>query len=241
MRLVTTLYSSKELDFIIGIQPKARKDSDGNWTSDDSMLVPYQSKVGNMSLIFNPTVSLRIKPNSWDVKVDPASIPSNLIYRFNASLTQVYNNALAKGTYRDDEGLFLDPKVMATTARRLSLFKGSLTIFPDIMTGADNTPLRSITFQIDKQRLGSLPLPEVSALIDLIDHLDLATYLLVAGIMEEIDDLKKSNQIVLGYLDRIEQLLKSGQQYQKPAPERSNHGVNAFSWQSGPDIYKLGS
>ena len=126
MRLLTTIYASRELDFSMVIQPKPRRDANGAWIDQESMFTPYQSKIGNMSLIFNPSISLRIRSNQRDIRSDGCTIPANLIYLFSASLNQVYNNALAKGTYKEDEGLFLDPKVMATAARRLSLFKGAV-------------------------------------------------------------------------------------------------------------------
>lgn len=230
MKFITTLYHSREVEFRLTIQPKNRKDANGNWSENETMLQHYVSKSRSESLIFNPSVYISITSMS-NVRVS-ATVPMHLAYRFTSLLTQVYNNSMSKDVYREDNGLFLDQKGAIAAARRMSLYRYSLTVFPEIMPGADNSQVKGIAFQVDKERIGAIPLNEISTLIDILDHMDMATYTLVVGLLEEIQGLQLTNDIILQKLTTIEGILSGAQPTQtrnNPQPRQSS-AAGIFDW-----------
>lgn len=242
MKLITSIYSSYELDFTINIQPRQQKDTDGKRVDSDSMFKPYTSKVGNVSLIFSPSLYLSIRPRKWNGTNRPeATVAANQFYRFTSMITQVYNNTLGKGVFREDDGLFLDQKAAAQAARRMSLFRYALTVFPDIMAGPDGAQQKAIGFQLDKIKLGSMGLNEATGLVDVLDHMDLTTYTLVAGLLEDVDDLHTANSIIIDKLTRIEALLSSGSTNVSEKPKRESSASDMFNWQPASNPYGLGS
>lgn len=242
MKLITTIYSSYELEVIMTAQPRASRDIEGNRIENTSMLKRHTSKVGNVSLIFNPSVFLTIRPKRWTGDITPdATILAHQIYRFNNLLIQVWNNALGKDVFREDNGLFLDQKATAAAARRMSLYRYALTMFPDIIGGPDNTQQKAVAFQVDKTKLGSMSLVEVAGLTDAIDHLDLTTYSLAAGLLEEIQDLHTADQIIIDKLTRIENLLSAGSSSIQPKPQRNSSAAGIFDWKPASSEYSLGS
>lgn len=246
MKFITTLYDGRDLEFRLMVSPRTRKDADGNYVDMDRMMIHHVSKIGNQSLIFNPRVVITVRPKYWSDGIAPeATIPMHLFYRFVGVLTQVYNNCMDKGVYREDGGLFLDQKGAAAAARRMSLFRYSLTIYPDIMADRDNVQVRAMGFQLDRTKLGSVSMIEVPALIDVLDHMDLATYTVLIGMLEEIDELHTSNGIIINKLTQIEELLRSGLPPSPPPKpeikEPEQVTMAGFSWVDGELSYGVGN
>lgn len=242
MKLITTIYSGRDLELNVTIQPRSQRDTEGRRVEVENMLQTRQSKVGNTYLIFAPTLYLSLRNRDWNGGArQEATILAHQVYRFNALLTQVYNNAMGKGVYREDNGLFLDQKATAAAARRMSLYHSSLTLFPDIMAGPDNTQLKAIGFQVDKQKIGAMSLLDTMAMIDVLDHLDLTTYTLAAGLLEEMGNLQTLGEVILNRLDGIEGLLRQlGQPpTQSEAPQRNSTKDSVFSWESRDANYGM--
>ena len=246
MKFITTLYQTKDLEFRLTLSPRARRDSDGKPVAndDDAMLVHYVSKVGSESLIFNPSVYITVRSRYSKDRNEEAVIPMNQFYRFVTMLTQVYNSLQSKGVYREDGGLFLDQKGARAAARRMSLFRASLTLFPDIISGPDNTQIKGVGFQVDKTKIGSISHMDTISLIDILDHMDLATYTIVVGLLEEMEGLNTGQQIIIDKLNHIEELLErfspddvqkhgtSNHSYQPYQTPRESSSAGLFNWSS---------
>lgn len=251
MKLISTIFTGYELDIRLIVQPHSQKDKEGNTTVDETLVKQYRSRIGNVSLIFNPTVYMSIRSRGrgqWDGNGDrilpDISISANLLSRFTTMLSQVYNNALKDKTYQEDGGLFIDQKVAASEARRMSLFRYAVTLFPDITNGPDNSQQRAVGFQVDKTKIGTLSLPEAASLIGILESLDITTYMLVAGLLDEVQSVHMANDIIIGQLDRIEKLIRSMSNPQPgiitQQPKRNSSIDGIFDWKSGPNEYVLG-
>lgn len=198
MKLITTLFTGEQIEASLNISPRNKQGED----PDAKMVTRYRSKIGNESLIFNPYVSVILKPRGKSDKgnVD-AMIPLSMFYRFAASLQAVYQGLQTPKLYRLDEGvLYIDHKIAMEKSRRLSLFKNSLSLVPCAIHTRADKPVKGIEFVVDKTSIGAMAHYEILCMVDLIDHFDMVTYSLVAGVIDEMEAMNVK-------LDRIEQKL----------------------------------
>lgn len=246
MKLIQTIFSGYELEATMTVMPKAGKDPDGKRIEPPTFIREHRSKIGNVSLVYNPQVFLTIRPRKptmaqVDGLIQEASVGINQIYRFISMLTQVYNNSLEKGIYHEDKELYVDQKAAANAARRMSLYRYSITLFPDVITeGDDAEPQRAMGFQVDKMKIGVMSLVDVKSLIDVLDHLDLANYTMIAGMIDEFHQIQKTNDIIIDKLDRIERILGYARprRNDEPLKWRSTTSKSDLPWYDDDEIGK---
>ncbi|MCM1232592.1 MAG: hypothetical protein NC489_20905 [Ruminococcus flavefaciens] len=226
MKLISTVYSGDQLEATLTIQSKNTRTRDDKSDVSGPLITRYRSKVGNESLIFNPTVALVIRGRDRKQSTD-AWIPWSLIYRFTASLSHVYHSLQTEKLYNAADGtLYVDRNIALSVSRRLSLFRNSITLTPGVIMDRTGKPMKAIDFIVDEVNIGTMGHNEVLTLIDLIDHLDIANYSLTAGIIDELETMNtKFDQMKL-QMDRIERLLQT-----QPKPTQEPRSSPMFNWQ----------
>jgi len=217
MKLITTLLDCEQINVALIIQSKTNRTTETSGKPDQPMITRYRSKVGNESLIFNPTIAVVIRgrgqstPNAW--------IPLSLFYRFTSSLSVVYQNLQKEKLFTQADGvMYIDRKNAIAYSRRLSLYHTAMTILPDVTQDRQGKYTKGIAFIVDEIEIGKINHIEALSIIDLIDHLDIVNYALSAGIVDEMEAINRK-------LDRIESILVNGstptpkQESRQPRPQ----------------------
>jgi len=86
--------------------------------------------------------------------------------------------------------------------------------------------MKAVDFIVDEVNIGTMGHSEVLALIDLIDHLDIANYSLTAGIIDELETMNGKFDQMQIQMDRIERLLQT-----QPKPTQESCSTPMFNWQ----------
>lgn len=208
MKLISTLYSGDEIEATLNIQPRSTRNRDGSVTQDETLIVHYRSRIGNQSLIFSPTVALVLRGRNRQQQSQDAWIPVNLFYRFTSTLSHAYHGLSTDKMFFQDKGaLYVDRKIADAQARKISLFRNTLTLIPDIITSRSGQQMKAILFTVDGKPMGMMSHNEVLGMVELLDHFDVNTYTLLAGMVDEIESLSNKVDAVLTISDRIEKLL----------------------------------
>lgn len=224
MKLITTIYNGEQVEVTLAVQSRNTRTRDGKSETNGSLITRYRSKIGNESLVFNPSVALIIRGRGVKQAVD-AWVPWSLIYRFTASLSHVYQKLQTEKLYNmADSVMYVDRNIALSVSRRLSLYRNSITLIPGVASDRTGKPIRAIDLVVDEVTIGTMGHNEVLGLLDLIDHLDIANYALSAGIIDEMETTKLRLDSMQTQLTRIEQLLQS----RKPIQENPRP---SFNWE----------
>lgn len=204
MKLISTLYTGTEIEATLTIQSRTTRAKDDS--SDGPLIVRYKSKIGNQSLIFSPTVALVLRGRGQN-RLD-AWIPVNLFYRFTSTLSHAYHSLLTDKLYYSDKGtLYLDRKIADSQARKISLFRNSLTLSPDIAYDRTGKQMKGVLFSVDGAAMGIMGHNDVLGMVEMLDHFDINTYSLLAGVVDELESMSNKVDTILMTVSRIEKLL----------------------------------
>ena len=105
------------------------------------------------------------------------------------------------------------------------MYRNSITLTPGVTTDRTGKPMKAIDLIVDEVLIGTMGHNEVLGLIDLIDHIDISTYALIAGVIDEMETTNSKLDRVLQQLDRIEKLIQANPI--KPVRESS---MSMFDW-----------
>ena len=203
MKSINTIYSNRTIRFSLIINNKINR-GDGTYT-EGPLVEKYVSKVGNASLIFNPSIYLLVDSTN---RFDPsqprknAAVPGNAIYRFNSMLSKVYKDIMESKMYREDgRELYLDEKLASKASRRMSLFRNSVIVAPCVIyRGEDNPRLRGVTFIVEGEAIGELDHAELINIINQIEHLDLTTYSMLVGLSDQVNGVDEKLNLIIDML-----------------------------------------
>ena len=193
------------------------------------MITRYVSKVGNESLIFNPTVYLCIEANDRGRNSAPSAvIPATTIYRVNGMLTKVYRSIVDQKMYRaEGRSLYLDSNVAAKCIRKLSLYRNTLVVAPAVLSigdADDRHQIMAVSFSVDDMQIGLLGHQDLLNLIDVIGHMDINSYTMMAGIIDQLSTMDTK-------LDRILEILNSMQApIRVPLPQMGGQPMAGLTW-----------
>lgn len=236
MKLISTIYPADEIEVLLTVQSRSSR-TNKETHSNDQLITKYRSKIGNESLIFNPSIALIIKSRN-NREVMDALIPLNLIYRFTAAVSGVYQKLQSEKLFLvDGSSLYVDQKLALQHSRKISLFRNSLTITPGICSDRTGKLVKGITFTIEGSPLGTMSHTEVLGLLDLMDHLDISTFSLLAGVVDEMESMNRKMDTVVTKLNNIESILmqlstsKQPLQSQMTGPARQS-SLPGFNWQT---------
>ncbi|MCM1230154.1 MAG: hypothetical protein NC489_08475 [Ruminococcus flavefaciens] len=236
MKLITTLFTADQVEITMMIQNRQSRPVPGQSpanSQDAALISKYVSKVGNESLIFNPSVAVMV--SSKMDRAQNAFIPLTLFYRFTGNLSAVYE-ALSDSKMYHVEGsaLYVDKKRAVECARKLPLFRNTLTMIPDVYIDRSNTFSKGIVFLTDAKPLGTITHQEALGLIEQLDHLDITSYSLLAGVIDELESANNRLDGMQHMLNKIYALLQQ-QKPITPAIPDAKAPMDPFNWSSTVD------
>lgn len=200
MKTIYAIFSGKELVFSIQLSPKRKQYAKPDEDQYEPLLKRHISRVGAQSLIFQPTIGLRIS-SKQDTSLS-AIVPGHLIYQlagiFQAvlSMEQKYRSNIVL-TDPDDGHLMLTNQA-SQYAKQISLFRSMLAIAPALVEQHDGKSELGLALYLDLNYIGCMSTEEAAAFIDSINRFDLSTYSLLAGISTKIMDIdEKLDRIIL--------------------------------------------
>lgn len=202
MKLIAPFFQTSRMDFSLQISTKINKNTPKEIITAEKnkpMIKTYISKSGYESLIFNPTVALVIKRNGTPYTNDAQVVaPIHLVYQLGGIIGRVYKSLMdTDWYYKDDDQIHLVSAEVAKRSRRISLFKSMLTLGPTLINDMYVTNEIGIYFMKEGIDLGCLTHYEANALIDTINHMDITTYSLLAGLTEKVDQMDKKIDLLL--------------------------------------------
>lgn len=200
MKTIYTIFSGKELMFAIQLTPKKKQYAKPNEDQYEPMMKTYMSKVGTQSLIFQPTLGLRIT-SKQNTNLS-AIVPGHLIYQLAGIFQYVLNT---EQKYRSniviedpDSGQLMLTSQASQYAKQISLFRSMLAIAPALVESSNEVTTLGLALYMDLNYLGAMSAEESEAFIDTINHFDLSTYSLLAGLSTKIMDIdEKLDKIML--------------------------------------------
>ncbi|MCM1531921.1 MAG: hypothetical protein NC114_06575 [Ruminococcus flavefaciens] len=237
MKLISTLFTTDQIEITMMIQNRQSRPAPGQSAAnsqDAALISKYVSKVGNESLIFNPSVAVMV--NSKMDRSQNAFIPLSLFYRFTGNLSAVYEALSDTKMYHvEGSALYVDKKRAVECARKLPLFRNTLTLIPDVYIDRSNTFSKGIVFLIDARPIGTITHQEALGLIEQLDHLDITSYTLMAGIIDELESANNRLSSMQDMIQKIYALLQQQQRTNIQATPKAPAPVDPFEWSSTVD------
>lgn len=207
MQLISTIMTTAQMEFTINV--RSRNTNDPNRVAPDGdMITRYVSKIGNQSLIFAPSVAFIVKS-----RINPAIsafVPLSMFYRFTSTLSTVYQS-LSTGKLYHTEGstLFVDKNKANSCAKKVVLFRSTVTMIPDVYIDKGNTYTQGIAMLVDGNLLGIISHHDVMSLVEQLDHLDISTYSLMAGVIDEMEGMNNRLDAMNQMIQHLTELITS--------------------------------
>lgn len=218
------------------VTPKTPKES----KTTEKLLKTYTSSIGNQSLIFNPKQYMILRGRRENTA--EALIPSTLFYRFSALLSSVYQHMGSKDLYtRKDSTWYIDQNVAIKYGRRMSTFRDTLYIVPTVYRNDRTEEMGpGIEFMLNNVQIGAMSAPEAIGMIDTLDHLDISTYTLMAGMLEKLDDIDWKVDKLLSYFGSM----PARHMHYTPeptTPARTGRRESSLGWMNANPVQKGGT
>lgn len=174
---------------------------------NESLIRTYQSKVGKRSLIFDPTVSLTIEPAYSDYTQSQqlrVIMPIHMIYQFGGVLSAIYQNLNHDDWYiKDSDGNVITiTEKIKEYSKKIALPYGMVVLSPTIVKYEDRSNQYGITINIPGGTIGTMSYLEIAALINTIDHMDISTYTMMAGVSDQVAHVEQKIDMVLSMLNQ---------------------------------------
>ena len=226
MKFFGTIYESMEVRYVIVIQSRGAKEG------QNDLITPYQSKVGTKSLIFNPTASLVIRSRDPQNQ-NSCYVPLHMVYQVSALHLNMYKTIMTSKMYNVSDGvMYLDKKAAVESAKKISLFRNYLSLVPTIITTKDNEQHKGISLMADNNIIGNLRKDELTSIVGILEHLDIATFSMMAGISDALEANNGKLDLILTKLNELTNLVVSGNN-----KSATNTTSSRFEWQPVEDIY----
>lgn len=195
MRIYNTLYRGRDITIDVTVSTQSSlKDKD----KGDKPLIERRTtkRTGEYYLSYNPQVGIKVGSTTLDKNLPVALLPFNKIHLLQGLLEKSYNSLNTKGLYTKNNGvLYLDSKVAAGLATRLSCAVNSIVLVPAItlMTRDKNAETREeiqgVSVQVENKEIGRMTHYEMRDAIDILNRLDAPVYAVLMGIMDKIDEM----------------------------------------------------
>lgn len=153
----------------------------------DPMIKRYIARSNNRNhLIFNPKVSMILESRQNRNQI--VMIPAQLIYQFASILSDIYQSLSESDWYYKDEGRYhIATEEVKKYTKRFSVARDYIYMYPTIIHTEDQGEIFGVMVSAQSTgEIGVFSHIEVSALIRLIEALDLSTYTLLAGAVESL-------------------------------------------------------
>lgn len=229
MKLIAEIFRTPRIIFGLKISPKVsvnKSNMQGYTTVDAPLLKEYTSKSNTKSLIFNPIAALTVKPGDPRASYDhEVLIPLTLIYQFSSVIYDVAEHAAKLNGWTT-----LDPdtgrRIISQNdmhIRKFSIFNAMLYIEPTLIGFQDQEQNPGILLRVNDSRgtIGTMYTYEASALVDMIGHMDVTSYSLLAAMAEQNTRIENKVDMILDKLNVTPSMSDIGNAFQN----KPNHEV----------------
>jgi len=200
MKFIAKMFQSKELELNLTIKPHSQRDKSGKVREDSTLVVQHLSKTGSSYLIFDPSIYFELRSRSFEGR-NSATITQPLFRRFTAMVRNSYQSLAADKLYHEDgKDLFLDANRAQALARKMSLYRNSLTVQPCLVNYYGNVE-RGVSFTLDGDSIGTIAHMDLLQMIDTLEHFEPSTFSMLAAMIDEMESMNCR-------LDTIEDLLR---------------------------------
>ena len=192
------------------IQVKVRTSPRKN--SGPELVQHYTSKTGNISLIYDPLIAINIIAQNPDGKEEMVNIPIDLAHVLSEKLARTYKFAKDKDNklYILDENKRLtidNERAKTECSTRMTVYTTYLKLYPGLDHDSDLQDNRAIIFEINDV-VAPMPLSIAKALIQNLDNLDVYSYSVLLGIMDQVGELDVTSKKMDKKLDEILRLIQ---------------------------------
>ena len=208
--------------------------------NEETLLNEIETKTGTM-LTYNPTVSIVVR--TFKKGSPPVALPIDKTYQLEDILSLTYNGLSTKGMYkRDGKRLYIDANLALANTHKISCYTTSLIFIPVVLSLNEDTPDSiGVSVQSNGESMGILRPDELEALIGILSHLDVKTYILVASLLEKLAVMdNKLDAIYNMQMQIFDLLMKAGfsskdltqqpQYYVPPPKPQISTPINDFDW-----------
>lgn len=191
MKILSTIHQTWTTEWRIRINPRVNPDG-----SKEELVRMWTTPENETMLIFNPIVSIVIR-NTKDKTLPNISVPINRAYGLEDALSVVYNNLKTKGLYKSDGNkLYLDNNIAEKCSTRLNCYRDIVVFRPSVLYLPTGEDVKGIIIVTNGQIIGELRHDEIRECCEVLNHLDVQTYTLIASLLDQ-------QQKMEGKLDRI--------------------------------------
>ena len=226
MNLYSTIMSARRLKVNVRIRAKkSQKDKLVDPSSPDyeapRLYKKWESRMTKqISLIYDPVTALTLEPtgymdSNYQVRQQLTSVmPIQMSYQFAGILRRIEKSIIQDGWFRSIDGTTqLVNEEVEKIARKLSLPReNTILILPTLIQDQfEGRTYRGVQIQNTHGTIGYLTHQEMLSLIDTIDHLDITTYTLLAGIADQIDSIDGKVTEIDNKLDQLIKMIQKGE------------------------------
>lgn len=205
MKITAPLFSGYRCEWQIRIVP--RRDS-------KTVTRRWKSDAGSEMLIYNPLVSIVLKNRDNFV-----ALPIHMAYMLEDTVSVVYHGLGTKGLYKKDGfRLYMDAKISENLTHKLSCYHTSLVIRPAVVECGDED-VYGIDLFTNGNLVGTMRIDEVRPFCEVLSHLDVSTFSMIAMMAEQISSIDDKLDNVIATQAQILQALKGQIPYQKQQPD----------------------
>lgn len=197
-RLTTEFWRGFRLKLQLSINPP--KDN-SEYVTRSTSTQRVRGKDGSLTtLVFSPRMYLKLYPTgSFEVNPNTIGIPMAMVASFSLQLEKVYKDIVDTPemyVYDENKMLQMDHNLAMKKAKGLSVYTDKLVLVPSVVPDATKN-VRGIKLLCSGGEIGSISLPETSALINRLNTIDPFAIQILLAIVEEQHITNKK-------LDRIE-------------------------------------
>lgn len=209
MKFISKLYRGYYVDIDFIVSPRT---SDPQANKPTDLITRYESKIGNVSLIFDPTVYIRLTTGAGVYKMtnekNTANITFNLCYRFAAGLRNIYDQLSDNKLFHMDGGmLYVDHNRANEIGRRISLYNDVLVMLPAAIPGKENKFIKGVSLFINDRLIGHLTHSDILSVIEIIEHFDMTTYTLLTALVDKMEQMDSKLDYTNQQIDEINRKL----------------------------------
>lgn len=148
-------------------------------------------------------------------------MPIHMIYQFGGVLSAIYQNLNCDDWYvKDSDGNVITiTEKIKEYSKKIALPYGMVVLSPAIVKYEDRSNQYGISINIPGGTIGTMSHLEIAALINTIDHMDISTYTMMAGVSDQIAHIEQKLDMVLSLLNQ------RGGTYEAFRKENKSHDI----------------
>lgn len=210
MKVYATIFNNSDLVVQVTVSPRINQDAQKQNmnVSDERVMRKYKSKIGNMSIIFDPVVALVISGKKAEFS-ERIIFGIRYTYQVMTTITAVYESMISNKTIyiRSGNSIIMDRAAAEKYARKIPTFSHELRIKPSLIDREGGSVI-GLEFSSDMGYIATISHMDARLLIESLEHFDATTYTLLMGLAEQLSTMDAKLDIMKSELDEIRRDIK---------------------------------